>query len=197
MTTEPGATDDENKAAKQLTIIIVASAVLLNVAFYFLSGFYYDGKKADQGLLSTISSSTVNMTRLSFAIFSGTLAGGLVGAMFAPRWIGHGLASVAGIASLVASMAAFRAGMPNALSVALLVLAFLFPMLVWRSLLHSRAAWAFLVSICWVLAVVLLFGAPKVRAKMDIGLWTAMVIPALLFVAGVALTAVRREYRDR
>ena len=94
------------------------------------------------------------------------------------------------------SIAAFQAGMPNSLSVALLVLAGLFPVLVWRSLLHSRAAWAFLVSICWVLAVVLLFGAPKVRSKMEIGLWTAMIIPGLLFVAGVALVAVRREYRD-
>jgi hypothetical protein len=188
--------DDPTKAAVQLTIIIGVAALLLNVAFYFLAGIYYDGKMAGQGLLGTITNNTVTATRISFAVFTGSVAVLLVGAMFIPRYIGHGLAGVAGVASLIASISAFQAGMPNALSVALLVLAGLFPVLVWRSLLHSRAAWSFLVSLCWVLAVVLLFGAPKVRSKIDIGLWTAMIIPGVLFVAGVALVFVRREYRD-
>ena len=194
MTTED---DDANKAAVQLSIIIGVIAVLLNVAFFFLSGFYYKDKQATQGLMSNITADTITNTRLSFAVFSGSVSILLIAAMFIPRWIGHGLAGAAGAASLIASIGAFQAGMPNALSVALLVLSAMFPLLVWRSLLKSRAAWAFLASLCWVLAVVLLFGAPKVRSKMDIGLWTAMIIPGVLFVAGVALTAVRREYRDR
>jgi hypothetical protein len=69
------------------------------------------------------------------------------------------------------------------------------PLMIWRSLLGSRGAWAFLTAMCYVLAVVLLFGAPKVRAQIDIGLWTAMLIPGLLVVAGVGMTMIRRNYR--
>lgn len=188
--------DDATKAATQLTVIIAATAVLLNIAFYFLSGVYYGEKSAGQGLLSNITPDTVSSTRISFGVFTGVISTSLIASMFVPRIVGHVLVEGFGVASGIAAIYAARAGMPGALTVALVVLAFLFPVLGWRSLKKSRAAWSFLAAICWVLAVTMLFGAPKVRAKMDIGLWTAMIIPGLLFVAGVALTFVRRDYRD-
>jgi hypothetical protein len=188
--------DEANKAATQLTVIIAATAVLLNIGFYFLSGMYYGEKQAGQGLLSNITPETVNATRISFALFSGIVSVGLIASMFAPRIVGILLAEGFGIASLYAAYAAIRADMPGALWVTLAVLSFLMPWLGWQSFKKSRAAWAFLTAICWVLAVTMLFGAPKVRAKMDIGLWTAMIIPGLLFVAGVALTRIRGDYRD-
>jgi hypothetical protein len=187
---------EDRKAATQLAFVIAAMAVLMNVGFYFLADVYYAEKKAGQGLLSSINASTVQSTRLSFALFTGLVSASMIAAMFRPRIVAHVLASVFGTASLVAAIAAVRAGMPGALSMALLVLGFAFPALTWRSVAGSRAAWSFLAAICWVLGVTMLFGAPKVRAKMDVGLWTAMIIPGLLFVAGVALTAIRGDYRD-
>jgi hypothetical protein len=87
--------------------------------------------------------------------------------------------------------------MPAVLPAALLVLGVLYPVLVWRSLEHSRGAWAFLISMCGVLAIVLLFGAPKVRGVLDIGLWTALIMPGLLAVATVGLAMLRVDYRER
>jgi len=83
------------------------------------------------------------------------------------------------------------------LPVSLFVIGALYPALVWRSLEHSRGAWSFLISMCGVLALVLFFGAPKVRGVLDIGLWTALIMPGLLTVAMVGLTMIRADYRER
>ncbi len=196
MTASPTA-DDDQRLAVQLTIIIAVSLVLLNVVFYFLSGFYYDDKRASQGMMSTITASTVSSTRVSFGIFSGVTGLTLIGSMFAPKWVGHTVAAAFGLAAFIAAYFAGRAGTPLALTVSLAVIGALFPSLAVLSLLRrSRGAWAFLCSMCWVLAVVMLFGAPKIRSQIDIGLWTAMLIPGLLAVAATALTMVRRDYRS-
>ncbi len=198
MTTAPTPANDDNRLAVQLTIILVVSFVLLNVLFYFLCGLYYDDKRASQGLMSTITSSTVNSTRLQFCIFSGLTTATLVGAMFAPKWIGHGVAALFGILAFVAAIFAAGAGMPGALTVSLIVIALLFPSLAALSILRrSRGAWAFLCAMCWVLGVVMLFGAPKIRSQVGIGLWTAMIIPGMLVAAGMALKMVSGDYRDQ
>jgi len=196
-TTTPSPRADEIKTALQLSAVIGAFCVLFNVAFYFLSAMYFDDKRASQGMMSTITPATVLHTRLTFVAFSGTVCAGIVATLFAPKWISHGLASVASLASLIAGFYAFRAGMPGALGMALMVIGLVMPVLVWFSLQRSRAAWAFLVALCYVLAIVLLFGAPKVRAQIDIGLWTAMIIPGLFAVAAVGLSLIRADYRDR
>lgn len=189
--------DEDQRLAVQLTIIIAVSLVLLNVVFYFLSGFYYDDKRASQGMMSTITSSTVSSTRVSFGIFSGITGVTLIASMFAPKWVGHTVAAAFGLAAFIAAFFAGRAGTPLALTVSLVVIGALFPSLAVLSLLRrSRGAWAFLCSMCWVLAVIMLFGAPKIRSQIDIGLWTAMLIPGLLAVAAIALTMVRRDYRN-
>ncbi len=196
--TAPTTTDDgeDNKLAVQLTIIILVAALMLNVLFYFLSGFYYDDKRASQGLMSTITDATVNGTRISFAIFTGLTAATLCAAMFAPKWVGHGASALIGLASIVGAVFAARAGMPNALTVSLVIIGLLYPALAVLSLIRqSRAAWSFLCALSWVLGVVMLFGAPKIRSQADIGLWTAMIIPGMLAATGIALTMVRRDYR--
>jgi hypothetical protein len=191
------ATDDDQRLAVQLTIILAVSLLLLNVLFYFLSGMYYDDKKATQGLMSTITPSTVSSTRVSFGIFSGITGLTLIGSLFSPKWVGHTVATLFGLAAFIAAFFAGRAGSPLALTVSLIVIGVLFPSLSALSLLRrSRGAWAFLCSMCWVLAVVMLFGAPKIRSQIDIGLWTAMLIPGLLAAAAMALTMVRRDYRS-
>src|SRR5262245_46994634 len=95
--------DDATKAATQLTIIIAATAVLLNIGFYFLSGIYYSEKQVGQGLLSSITPETISATRMSFVVFSITVAGSLCAAMYMPRIVGHVLAELFGAASLIAS----------------------------------------------------------------------------------------------
>lgn len=188
--------DEDHRLAIQLTIIIAVSVLLLNVLFYFLSGYYYDDKKATQGMMSTITASTVTSTRVSFGIFSGVTGAALVGSMFSAKWVGHIIAIGFGVAAFIAAIFAGRAGTPLALTVSLVVIGALFPALSILSLMRrSRAAWAFLSAMCWVLAIIMLFGAPKIRSQIDIGLWTAMLIPGLLAAAATALTMVRRDYR--
>jgi len=188
----------DSRLAVQLTIILVVCFLLLNVVFYFLSGFYYDDKRASQGMMSTITGATVTSTRLSFGIFSGLTIATMCASLFAAKWVGHIVAALFGVASIVAAIFAGRSGMPGALTVSLIVIGMLYPALAALSLLRqSRGAWAFLCAMCWVFAVVMLFGAPKLRSQMGIGLWTAMIIPGMLAAAGMALTMIRIDYRDR
>jgi hypothetical protein len=100
------------------------------------------------------------------------------------------LAFVGGVAALVAD---FNLVLP----VALFLTGSLFLVLTWKSLERSRAAWAFLVALCAVFAVVMLFGSTKVRNHTGVGLYYAMIIPGMLWVATVALALVRDDYRDR
>jgi len=197
MTQPPPTTTDATKAATQIAIIVVAFALLLNVSFYFLSGLYYDDKRASQGLMTLITDKTVRDTRISFAVFTGVVTLSTVGTLFQPRWVSIGIAGAASLASLIAGVFAIRGGMPGALSVALLAIGMLIPVLVWGTIVRARAAWAFLTALAYVLAVVLLFGAPKIRAQINIGLWTAMVIPGLLAIAALGLTMIREDYRER
>ena len=60
----------------------------------------------------------------------------------------------------------------------------------------SRVAWSFLIALMTVMGIVTLFGAPKVRNLLDIGLWYAIIIPGVLAVGVVALALVRRDYRE-
>ncbi len=190
-------TDDGNRLAVQITIILVVTLVLLNVLFYVLSGFYYDDKRASQGLMTTITDATVTGTRGSFFIFSALTTATLIGAMFSPKIVGHGVATLFGVLAFVAAVFAGRDGMPAALTVSLVILGLLYPTLAVLSIFRrSRGAWAFLSALCWVLGVIMLFGAPKIRSQIGIGLWTAMIIPGMLVVAGIALRMVRDEYRD-
>jgi len=182
----------------QVSAVIFVFCVLLNVAFFVLSIFYFNDKRASSALMqATISDQQVLDTRIAFAVFSTTVTLSAIALMFASKWVSHGLAAVAGIGSLIAAIFAFQKGMPSVLPVALLVLGALFPLLVWRSLEHSRGAWSVLVAMCFVCALVLLFGAPKLRTNLGIGLWTALIIPGLLTVAAIGLTMQRAAYRDR
>ena len=182
----------------QVSAVLFVFFVLLNIAFFVLSIFYFNDKRAGATLTgATITDAQILNTRLAFAVFSGsvTLAG--IALMFAPKLVSHALAAAAGVGSLVAAVFAFQKGMPMVLPVTLLIVGGLFPLLAWRSLELSRAAWSVLVAMCFVFALVLLFGAPKVRTNVGIGLWTALIMPGLLTVAAIGLTMQRAAYRDR
>lgn len=189
----PTPTSTNPNPAIQFAILIAVICALLNVAFFFLSGVYVSDKTID----APINEAVLHNVRIAFVVFSGTVSLGSIGAAFATKWVAHGLSTIAGLASLVAAYYAFKTTMPLVLPVSLAVVGMLFPLLAWRSWANSRAAWSCMVAMCFTLALVLLFGAPKVRSQVGIGIWIAFIIPGMLTVAGVALTMLRGNYREQ
>ena len=110
--------------------------------------------------------------------------------------MGHGLAALMGVASLVGAMAAFAKGMNGVMAMTLLVVGLLIPWLTWKSLHLSRAAWSFLIAIVAVFGLVCLFGAPKIRHLLGIDLGFALVIPALQAACVIALAKLGSEYQN-
>jgi hypothetical protein len=167
--------------------VIAATALGFNAMFWVLAGLY---QKDDVKTAIELGS-----VRLAFAILTALVAVMAYVAGFAPRLVGHGIGFVAGIASLVAGFATFGTTIPGVVAATLIITGFVLPALTWRSLQHSRSAWSFLIAILAVLATVTFFGAPKMRNVLGIGLWYALIIPAVEVVGVIALSMVRREYR--
>ncbi len=185
---------------KRMAILCVGAFVVLNAAFYVLSGSYFDSHRElvpGLGSVSTFSPDQMTHVRITFAVFSGVVAAFGFAAGLAPRRIGHLIPVLLGAIHLAACIAAFSKHAPAVLGMTLLVSGFLMPVLAAYSYRGSHAAWAFLVAICGVFAVVELFGAPKIRGALDIGLWTAMIFMGLSAVATIALASLRSEYVDR
>jgi hypothetical protein len=178
------------KQSLKMASAIAGTTLGLNSIFWVLSIAYYDDKPA----LETVNIFSV---RLAFFLLTLLIAAMSYVAGLAPRLLGHGVGFAAGIASLVAGIASLGSNIPGVVGVALLILGIVLPAVTWRSLQHSRTAWAFLCALLSVLATVTFFGAPKVRNVLDIGLWYAMIIPAVGIVAVIALSMVRGEYRAR
>jgi hypothetical protein len=172
------------KQSLKMAGTIAGAAVTLNTAFLLLSSY------SDSDPVS------IGSARLAFGLLTVLVAVMAYMAGFAPRFVGHGLAVVVGVASLVAGIAALFSSIPPVVAFALLGCGIALPILSWKSLEHSRAAWAFLISVLAVLATVTFFGAPKVRNVLGIGLWYALIIPALEIVAVIALGMLRADYRE-
>lgn len=182
----------DRKQALQIAGLVMTGVVIINVVFYFLSDAYF----ADRAKRFTILPGDIAGVRGAFAMFSGSIGLASIIASIAPREIGHGIATLAGLGSLYAAYGAWSHDMPGVLVIALLVIGLMYPLLVWRSLARSRGAWATLTALSSVYATVLLFGAPKVRGILGVGLWTALIIPGVLAVGTVAMAMIRDEYRD-
>jgi hypothetical protein len=185
------------------TLVLVGFSVLLaNAAFFVLSWAYYKAHAEDlaqgAGLGMTykvVDTVALAHAREAFAILSLVVAVAALIANRAPREIGHALATLLGLASLAAAYGAFDKGMPMVMGVTLLVVGVLMPALAYGSWKHSRASWAFLIALVAVFGGVDLFGAPKVRGLLGVGLWTAMILPGLQFVTVYALTSLRGQYQ--
>jgi hypothetical protein len=184
----------------RMAILCVAAFVLVNLVFYFLSGSYFESHReiiAGIGARSVYTPALGLKVRIAFAVFSGIVAVAGFAAALQPRLVGHALPVLLGAVHLVAGIAAFAHSLPGALTATLLVSGVLMPVLAWHSYRRSRAAWAFLVSMCAVFAVVEMFGSPKMRGALDVSLWITMILPGLNAVAAAALIALRGEYVDR
>jgi hypothetical protein len=177
----------------QLATVIAIAAVLMNVAFYFLSDAYFTDrvKRLGDPELARLSGA-----RIDFAIFTLVIGAATIKAVISPRLLAHGIPALTGLASLAAGIAAFASDLSLVLPFTLLVVAGVFELLVRQSLRRSRVAWACLSALCIVYCVVTLFGAPKIRSLLGVGMWIAMIVPGLLAVATAALRMVREDYRE-
>jgi hypothetical protein len=185
-----------HEQAKRMAIICVVAIVAINVAFYVLSGSYFDSHREIVGGVSVPSYSPEQMmhVRTMFAVFSGVIAAASFVAGIWPRMVGHLLTLLLGAFDLVAGAGAFRHDAPGVLWVTLLVSGVLMPVLAWHSYHRSRPAWAFLLAMCGVFAIVEFFGAPKAARSIDVSLWLALVLPGLHAVAAFALWSLRTAY---
>lgn len=176
------------KQSLKMAGVIAGTAIGLNAVFWVMVGIYYKDKTiiADK-----------NAIRFAFAILTALVSGMAYVAGFAPRFVGHLIGFKAGLASLAAGFAALGSTIPGVVAATLIIMGIILPVLTWRSWQHSRAAWAFLIAILAVLATVTFFGAPKMRHVLGIGLWYALIIPALEVVGVIALSMVRSEYREQ
>jgi hypothetical protein len=175
------------KQAMRMAVALSSTLLMVNVGFFILSGLWFDDHKdADLGLI-----------RVAFGALTFLVCAASFGAALAPRLIGHLLGFVTGITAFVAGIAALSQGLPGVMGVTLLILGAIAPVLAFYSLQHSRAAWSMLISILAVFTLVTFFGAPKVRGVLHVGMWTALIAPALMLVAVIALSMLRGEYRER
>lgn len=175
----------------QMAGVVAGTVVVLNGLFWLLSARYVTDK-------GSLSEGPIDLGALRFAFAAMSLIVGslAVAAGWLPRVVGYGLTVLVAVGCLVGGIAAAVTDLPAVMAVTMLVLGVILPGLVWQSVAHSRAAWSFLVAVLSVLATVTFFGAPKIRNVLDIGLWYTMIIPGVLTVAVVALSMLRREYRD-
>jgi hypothetical protein len=193
MRKDPDAPLRDPASMPQIAGIIAVAVLLTNVAFYFLSNLYFEDRAAIYG---TVTPEHVSGVRIAFGLFTGSVGAAAIFAAWQPMFVGHVIAAFTSVAALIGGVAAIRPNITPVLPAALIVASIILGLLIWKSLDRSRSAWSFLVGMTSILAAVLLFGSTKVRGVLDIGLWTALIIPGMLAVATVALTLVRSEYRD-
>lgn len=186
--------------ALRVLALTVGGFVVLNVAFYVLSGSYFENARdvvEGVGSLPKYTADQAASIRVQFALFSGEIA---IASFFAgmwPRQVGHLFPVLLGLIDLVAGFGAITRHAPGVLCATLLISGVLFPLLAYFSARGKRAPWAFLVAMCGVFALVEVFGAPKLRDELGVGLWTAMLLPGLNLVAVVTLIMLRGQYAER
>jgi hypothetical protein len=185
----------------RIAIITVIAYVALNIAFYLMSGSYFESHHevvAGVGSMPAYSAGQAMHVRTTFAVFSAIVGVFAFAAALKPRVVGHLIAVLLAAGYLVGAITGFTHNAPGVVGLTLLVAGTLMPVLAWHSSYRrSRPAWAFLVAICAVFAVVGLFGAPKVRGALDISLWLTMILPGLNVVAVAALVSLRADYLER
>ncbi len=180
----------------RMVILVAFGALIVNGAFFVLSMLYYNAHKIHAaGVGDIVDTAALADARKSFALLTGIVALAVLVAEKAPREVGHALATLLGLASLAAAFGAFDKGLPLVMPITLLVTGLLMPALAYGSWKKSRVSWAFLIALVAVFGGVDLFGAPKVRGLLGVGLWTAMILPCIQTVTVVALAMLRRDYR--
>src|SRR2546421_44701 len=116
--------------------VICGGLLAFNTAFWFLADLYFDDHRLDH---NSFDAAGLSRVRVAFLVLTIVVAAMSFVAALAPRWIGHGLASVLGLAAMIGSVDAFAHDMPAVMGMTLLVAGIVMPLLVWRSWQHSRS----------------------------------------------------------
>jgi uncharacterized membrane protein SirB2 len=185
---------------ERMAILCGVALVAVNAVFYFLSDSYFDSHHQIVGgaTVPSFSPDQVMHIRVVFGLVTAVIAAVGFFAGLAPREVGHVLPAVLGLCNLVGGIKALFTSLPSVLGATLLVSGVLLLVLAHFSYRQrTRAAWAFLASMCGVFALISLFGAPKLRGFLDVSLWTTMIFPGLYVVAAVTLHALRDDYEAR
>ncbi|MEZ4367677.1 MAG: hypothetical protein R2939_15585 [Kofleriaceae bacterium] len=175
------------------TILAIAFglAALAVGVFYVAAPSYFAGKL--RGIPPAAAEAMAGqqaMARLPmFAAFAIVGAGTIAAAQAWSRQAAIALVGALGVANLVAAASGWRAeAVPPLLVATLLVVAAL---LAWWGIAFARrgdrAAWAGLVAVCGVFALVTFFGAPKVASLLGVSIWGALIAPATYLAAMMAL----------
>lgn len=179
----------------QLAILVAILAVMLNAGFYFLSEGYFEDRVKRFGLQEL---ERIGGARLDFALFTLTIGLGSIGTLAYSRWVAFGIPALAGVLSFAAAVGAIVADISVVLAAALFISSGMFGFLIRLSVeKKSRAGWASLAAMCLVFGIVTLFGAPKLRGLVGVGLWVAMIVPGMFFIAAAALRQLRADYREQ
>jgi hypothetical protein len=199
MADDPAQRIRSDKAVPAAIVGGIAAFAILNIAFYFLSGNYFDAHHEIVGgaVVPSYSPAQQSHLRMVFALVSGGLVLGNFAVGLLPRLGSHAVAAVLGAFNLVSGIAVVSAHGSGALSATLLITGVLMPVLAWFSYHRSRAAWSFLTAMCGVLVLATLFGAPKIRNAYDVSLWTTMLLPGFYAIAAAALVRLGGDYVDR
>src|SRR5215510_9601841 len=99
----------------------------------------------------------------------------------------HLFVGVLGLTNFAVGIVALARDMPGVLVATLLISGCVMPVLAWFSYRRSRAAWAFLLTMCFVFAVTYTFGAPKIAHGLSMPLVIALIGPVLFAAAGIVL----------
>jgi len=186
------------RGTSRFVTVVGAVVVGANILFWLLSSLYFASKVtySSAGEVPAFTSGEQLDVRMAFLVLSVIVAVASIGAATKPNEVGHAIMAVMAPASLAAGLGAAVYGLPGVLAATELVLGTILVVVVPMSWRGSRAAWSFLIAIAGVYAVVLFFGAPKVRGVLHIGLWTTLILPGLNAVALTALVRSRARYRS-
>lgn len=169
---------------------IIGIILIAANAFFFLASNTY-------GKDHMLAVKALWNARVAFAVTSIVIGGLSFAAAHQPKLVGHILGFALAGAAVIGGIAAFITKLPATLGVTLVIIGALTAVLAFHSMRGSRVAWSFLFAMLTVMAVVTLFGAPKIRNTLHIGLWYAILIPGVMTVGVVALALVRGDYRDQ
>src|SRR5439155_6900587 len=105
--------------------VVCGGLIAFNTAFWFLADIYFNDHRLANNAFDSASLARV---RGAFLIMTGIVAVMSFVAALAPRWIGHGLASVIGLAALVGGVDAFAHDMPAVMPITLVVIGITTPL---------------------------------------------------------------------
>ncbi|HEV7559374.1 MAG TPA: hypothetical protein VGO00_28055, partial [Kofleriaceae bacterium] len=78
---------ERRKQVIQVAVVVAIALVVVNLAFIFLSSWYFTGKRPAQA-------ATINDVRAAFALFTGIVGAASIRSACAPRTVGHAIASL-------------------------------------------------------------------------------------------------------